>query len=200
MNIAAAIEELCPAGLKYVQYLEEAAARFNINTRLRAAHWLGQIAHESGEFRQVRENLNYSAEGLMRTWPARFPTKVLADRFAHDPLKIANVVYANRLGNGPETSGDGSRFIGRGLIQITGRANYAEASRAIHGDDRYIYHPEIVEQPEDAALTAGWFWDRNDLNDLADRNDTVGVTKRVNGGTNGLAARELFTERFLGAL
>lgn len=200
MNIAAAMEELCPKGLRFAQGLEEAAARFEINTLLRAAHWMGQLSHESGGFEHVRENLNYSAEGLMRTWPSRFPTRSIADQYARRPEKIANKVYADRLGNGNESSGDGWRFCGRGLIQLTGRENYAKASRAIFLDDRLIYHPEDAESPEDAPLIAGWFWQSRGLNALADQNDTLAITKKINGGTIGLADRELWVQRFLKAL
>lgn len=201
MNIPAALEEVCPRhGLKYARELDEAATRYAITTPLRAAHWLGQLAHESGEFKDTRENLNYSAEGLMRTWPTRFPTKAIADQYARDPLKIANFVYAGRMGNGPATSGDGARFIGRGFIQITGRENYQEASRTIYEDDRLIYHPELAEQAEAAALTAGWFWMRRGLNALADSDDIVAITKKINGGILGLEHRKYWVERFKAAL
>lgn len=200
MNIAEAIDEVCPDGARFSQHLEEAAARFSIDTVLRASHFLGQLAHESGEFRQVRENLNYSAEGLMRTWPSRFPTKEIAARYARDPLRIANYVYSSRLGNGNEFSGDGARFIGRGLIQLTGKENYATASRALFNDDRLIYHPELLEEPEAAALSAGWFWMRRGLNALADADDLEAITKKINGGTIGLKERGYWVERFKEAL
>lgn len=200
MNISAALEELCPKGMRFAQGLQEAAVRYEINTLLRGAHWMGQQAHESGGFEQVRENLNYSAEGLMRTWPTRFLTRALADLYARKPEKIANKVYADRLGNGNENSGDGWRFVGRGLIQLTGRENYAKASRAIYNDDRLIYHPEDAESADDAPLIAGWFWQTRGLNALADRNDTLEITKKINGGVIGLADRELWVEKFLKAL
>jgi putative chitinase len=200
MNIAAAIEELCPHGMKFAQALDEAADRYSITSTLRAAHWLGQLAHESGGFARVVENLNYSADGLMRTWPSRFPTKAIADAYARQPEKIANKVYADRIGNGPEASGDGWRFRGRGLIQLTGKTNYHEASLAIYEDNRLLDRPELVEMPEAAALTAGWFWHRKGLNALADKNDTLAITKKVNGGTHGLADRELWVQKFKEAL
>lgn len=201
MNIPAALEEVCPRyGLKYARDLEEAAMRYAINTKLRAANWLGTLAHETGEFKDTSENLNYSAEGLMRTWPARFPTKEIANQYARDPLKIANFVYANRMGNGPPHSGDGARFAGKGLVMLTGRSNYQEASRAIFEDDRLVYHPEMAEEPEAAALIAGWFWMRRGLNALADADDIEGITKKINGGLIGLEHRKYWVERFKEAL
>ncbi len=200
MNIAAAIEELCPRGARFAQGMEEAATRYQITTVLRAANWLGQCTHESGQMTQLRENLNYSADGLMRTWPSRFPTKSLAEQYARQPEKIANKVYANRMGNGGEESGDGHKFLGRGLIQLTGRMNYHEASLAIYEDERLVNRPELVEMPEAAALTAGWYWMRKGLNLLADRNDLEGITRKINGGLIGLEDRRLWVERFKAAL
>lgn len=195
-----ALTAVCPAGEKYGPHLSVAADRFLITTKLRQAHWLGQLAHESGGFRFVRENLNYNAEGLMRVWPSRFQTIENARRYERDPIRTANFVYSDRMGNGNPGSGDGSRFLGRGLIQLTGRANYADASNALFDDDRLVYHPEDVETPEIAALTAGWFWLRRGLNTLADLDDILAITKKINGGTHGLDERWKWVEKFKAAL
>lgn len=200
MNIPAALEEVVPRAMHYAQPLDEAADRYAITTTLRAAHWLGQLCHESGEFRDLRENLNYSADGLMRTWPSRFPDRSIADAYARKPEKIANFVYANRMGNGDEASGDGWAFRGGGMIQLTGRDNYYLASLTIYEDDRLIRRPELIEYPEAAAFTAGWYWHKNRLNLLADKDDLVGITKKINGGLIGLKDRGEWVRRFKAAL
>lgn len=152
------------------------------------AAFLAQIAHESGGFNFVQEGLNYSAQGLMKTWPRRFPTLASARPYARNPEKIANKVYANRMGNGPESSGDGFKFRGRGLIQLTGRDNYTRFARSIGRtlDQTVAY----LETPEGAVASAAWFWDINKLNVYADKDDFVGLTRRINGGTIGLADRK----------
>lgn len=200
MMIADSIHLACPKGARFAMALQEAGDRFQINTKLRVAHWLGQLCHESGEFRLTRENLNYSVDGLQKTWPGRFPTKEIAEQYAHDPVKIANHVYSNRMGNGSELSGDGARFIGRGLVCLTGRGNYAEASLALYDDDRLVRRPELVEEPEAAALTAGWFWMRKGLNLLADLDNLEGITKKINGGLIGLENRRHWVSRFKAVL
>lgn len=169
---------------KWVNALNETCERFAIDTSFRIAGFLSNVAHESGGFKFVRENLNYSAASLMRVWPSRFPTVEIAQRYAMQPEKIANRAYADRMGNGNEASGDGAKFLGRGLIQLTGKNNYVAYSLAC--DNEALQKPEIVEQPKYAAESAGWFWDVNRLNALADAQDIGGMRKRINGGYNGL--------------
>ena len=136
----------------------------------------------------LEENLNYRAETLMKLWPKRFPTLEFANQYAKNPKKIANMVYANRMGNRDEASGDGYRFRGRGCIQLTGHANYYHAGQAL-GED-FVMQPELVATPMYAALSAGFFWNTHKLNVLADNRDIKMMTKRINGGFIGLADRE----------
>lgn len=164
-----------------------AMEEFEINTPLRMAAFLAQIAHESGNLRFIRENLNYSAEGLLRTWPRHFPTREIANRYARNPEAIANRAYANRMGNGPESSGDGWRYRGRGLIQLTGKNNYIACGEGIDYD--LVTDPSYLETPEGAARSAGWFWQTNQLNSLADIGNIRAITQRINGGFNGLDDR-----------
>jgi putative chitinase len=173
----------------YVEPLNTVAEYYDMyeNPR-RVAGFLAQIAHESGGFNAVKENLNYSAKGLMGTFKKYFPTEELAKQYERKPEMIANKVYANRMNNGPESSGDGYRFCGRGLIQLTGRANYTKFAQdlGISIEETVAY----LETPSGAVSSAGWFWDNNNLNQYCDRNDFVTLTKRINGGTIGLADRE----------
>jgi putative chitinase len=154
----------------------------------RVAGFLAQIAHESGGFTAVVENLNYSAKGLMGTFKKYFPSEELAKQYERQPQKIANRVYANRMKNGDENSGDGFKFRGRGLIQLTGRDNYTKFAAALDMDieSTIVY----LETPNGAVASAGWFWDNNKLNQYCDHDDFVTLTKRINGGTIGLADRE----------
>ena len=174
---------------KWVNALNETCEEFAIDTPFRIAGFLSNVAHESAGFKFVRENLNYSAASLMRVWPQRFPTVEIAQRYAMQPEKIANRAYADRMGNGDEASGDGSKFLGRGLIQLTGKNNYVAYSLAC--DNEALQHPEIVEQPKYAAESAGWFWNVNRLNTLADAQDIAGMCRRINGGYNGLDDRQM---------
>lgn len=162
---------------------------YDINTKLRVAAFVAQCAHESGNFRFIKENLNYRAETLTRLWPRLFPPEI-AKRYASMPNKqeaIANRAYGNRMGNGPEESGDGYRFCGRGLIQLTGRNNYENYAQSLE-----ISLEEAVEHLttfEGCVQSACWFWESNNLNQFADRRDMVTLTKRINGGTIGLQDR-----------
>lgn len=188
---------------QYVAPLNATAERFQINTPRRVACWLGQLAHESARFSRVVENLNYSAEALARTWPARFAgsdgePNATALRIARKPEEIANVTYAGRMGNGSAGTGDGWHYRGRGLIQITGRENYRRCGDALGGD--LIKRPSLLEQPMYAALSAGWYWHQAGLNDRADRMDIAGITRAINGGTNGAADRVELTTKALRAL
>ncbi len=154
----------------------------------RLAAFLAQIAHESGGFNFVQENLNYSAKGLMTTFKKYFPTEELAKQYERKPERIANRVYASRMGNGDENSGDGWKFRGRRLIQLTGRHNYTRFAEGLEMsiEDTVAY----LETPSGAVSSAGWFWDNNDLNKYCDSGDFVTLTKRINGGTIGLADRQ----------
>ena len=171
--------------------------KFEINTPERIAGFLAQIGHESGGFRFTSENLNYRAEALTRSWPSRFPPGV-AESYAMQPEKIANRAYCDRMGNGDEASGDGWKYRGRGLIQLTGKDNYAAFS--LDADNEALVNPDLVAEPELAALSAGWFWNKNGLNALADAKDIVGMTKRINGGTNGLDDRQMRYSRLISVL
>jgi putative chitinase len=173
-----------------IAMIPDTAAKFQINTPLRLAHFLAQCGHESGGFRATQENLNYSAKGLNGIFKKYFPTEAAAASYARNPQKIANKVYANRMDNGSEASGDGYKFRGRGYIQLTGRANYTLFGKAI-GED-IATNPDVVSGKY-ALLSAAWFWSKNGLNKLADGGATdavvTSITKRVNGGTIGLADR-----------
>lgn len=167
--------------------LNAALSLWHIDTPQRAAMFLAQVAHESGGFRTLVESLHYSATRLLQVWPTRFtPTDAAA--MAFNEQAIANRAYGGRLGNGPEDSGDGYAFRGRGLIQLTGRDNYTRCGAALGLD--LVGHPELLEQPIYAAQSAGWFWSTRGCNELADAGDYLGITKRINGGTNGQADRE----------
>lgn len=176
----------------YLDSLNQYMPLYGINTPQRVAAFLAQVAHESADFTRVSENLNYSAQGLAATWPNRFRSpngqpNELAFSLHRNPIAIANNVYANRMGNGPEESGDGWRYRGRGLKQLTGKDNYARcgASTGLPLVDQ----PELLEQPEGAVLSAVWFWEYNRLNHFADTNDFRELTRRINGGYIGLPER-----------
>jgi putative chitinase len=173
-----------------IAQIPDTASKFQINTPLRLAHFLAQCGHESGGFKVTQENLNYSAKGLMGIFKKYFPTQQLAESYQRQPQKIANRVYANRMLNGDESTGDGFKFRGRGYIQLTGKDNYTQFGKAI-GED-IASNPDVVSGKH-ALLSAAWFWSKNGLNKLADggSSDAVvtSITKRVNGGTIGLPDR-----------
>ena len=173
-----------------IAQIPDTASKFNINTPLRLAHFLAQCGHESAGFKLTTENLNYSAKGLVGIFKKYFPTEQLAESYQRQPQKIANRVYANRMSNGDENSGDGFKFRGRGYIQLTGSANYTAFGKAINEDIRN--NPDLVSTKY-PLLSAAWFWSTNNLNKIADggSSDAVvtSVTKRVNGGTIGLSDR-----------
>jgi putative chitinase len=174
-------------GEQWVDALNETFQRFNILTPNQQASFIGQCGHECGNFKTLEENLNYKAETLMKLWKTRFPTIEIANEYARNPKKIANKVYANRMGNRDESSGDGYRFRGRGCIQLTGHANYFHAGQAC-GED-FVMNPDFVATPKYAAMTAGWFWSTHKLNQYADSRDFVMMTKKINGGIIGLDDR-----------
>ena len=173
-----------------IQMIPDTAAKFQINTPLRLAHFLAQCGHESGGFRVTQENLNYSAKGLAGIFKKYFPTEAAATPYARQPQKIASKVYANRMGNGTEASGDGYKFRGRGYIQLTGKDNYTAFGKSI-GEDMTA-NPDVVASKY-ALLSAAWFFSKNGLHKMADEgaSDLVvtKITKRVNGGTIGLPDR-----------
>jgi putative chitinase len=183
---------------KWVDPLNETFERFSILTPRQQAAFLGQCGHECGNFRVLEENLNYRAETLMKIWPRRFPTLEIANQYARQPKKIANKVYADRMGNRDEASGDGYRFRGRGCIQLTGSANYYHAGKALGVD--FIMEPDLVATPQYAALTAGFFWNTQKLNAIAESGNNLALTKKINGGTIGLNDRILHTNQALALL
>lgn len=185
-------------GAEWVDALNSTFAKFNINSPRQQAAFIGQCGHECGHFKVLQENLNYRAATLMKLWPKRFPTQEIADQYAGNPKKIANMVYANRMGNRDEASGDGYRFRGRGCIQLTGHANYFHAGKALGID--FVLQPDLVATPAYAALTAGWFWSTHDCNNLAENSNWTGLTKKINGGAIGLQARIAHTEQALQVL
>ena len=160
-----------------------------INTKERVCMFLAQCGHESAEFTIYNENLNYSANGLRSVFGKYFPTDDLANQYARKPEKIANKVYANRIGNGPESSGDGWKYRGFGIIMITGKSNYEAFSKDMGID--IVSNPDNIRQDLTLAIkTAIWFWNKNKLNTYCDNNDFIGLTKRINGGLNGLKDRQ----------
>lgn len=185
------LKQLLPKN-PYVDHWHKALAQllpdYEINTPQRIAAFIAQCAHESGGFMFLKENLNYRAESLMRVWPKYFPTIDIARQYEKKPEKIANRAYANRMGNGPEESGDGWKFAGKGLIQLTGRTNYTwfAASLEISVEEA----SEYLQTFEGAAQSACWFWENNNLNRFADVGDIKGMTKVINGGYIGLEDRE----------
>lgn len=182
----------------------------------RAAAFISQVGHESGQLTRLVENLNYSADGLANTWPNRYAesdgkggyVKVMVNgrqrnkpnplglSLERKPEQIANNVYAGRMGN--TAPGDGWKYRGRGLIQLTGKTNYRLCGEALGLD--LLGRPELLEEPEHACMAAGWFWKSNGLNELADKGDIEGITRRINGGINGMADRKALYERALKVL
>jgi putative chitinase len=171
---------------KWLAPLEATFAKYDISTPKRQAAFIGQCQHESGNFKTLQENLNYSAEGLMKTWPSRFPTKEIAGQYARQPAKIAGKVYNGRLGNTSEE--EAAKYLGRGLIQLTGKENYEHCGDSLEVD--FIGDPILLVTPKYACLSAGWFWNKRNLNSLADSGDVETMTKRINGGLIGLEDRK----------
>lgn len=169
--------------------IPDCAEKFNINTPLRLAHFLAQCAHESAEFTALQEKLNYSAVRLKQVFPKYFPDN-LADIYARQPEKIASRIYGNRMGNGDEASGEGYRYRGRGYIQLTGKDNYKAFAQTVSDD--ILQDPDLVATKY-PLLSAAWFWNTRSLNLLADQGSddqvVTNITKKVNGGLNGLDDR-----------
>jgi putative chitinase len=171
--------------------------KFSIDSPLRLAHFLSQCAHESGNFKFVKENLNYSADGLLNIFGKYFkkadgktPDKELANKYARQPEKIANRVYANRMGNGDEASGDGFKFRGRGFVQTTGKDNYSQFDKVV--EDDILANPDLIATKY-PLMSAAFFFEKNNLWKIcdggADKEDVIALTKRINGGTHGLEDR-----------
>ena len=181
-------------GNPYIDHWHEALAMilpdYEINTKPRVAMFIAQCAHESGGFKFIKENLNYRWESLRKIFPKYFPNDQIAQQYASRPNKqeaIANRVYASRMGNGDEASGDGYRYCGRGLIQLTGKSNYENFAMSIETPVEEI--PHYLATFEGAIQSACWFWETNNLNRWADQGDVLTVTKKINGGTIGLQDR-----------
>jgi putative chitinase len=163
---------------------------YDITTVPRVAAWLAQISHESGDFKFVEENLNYGAKGLRSVFPTHFSTDEIAETYQRQPERIANRIYANRMGNGDESSGEGYKFRGRGLVQVTGKSNYAACSKALYGDENTLLeNPDLLKEADGAIRSACWYWNSRNLNASADAGDMLTITKRINGGTIGLEDR-----------
>ncbi|MGV5221532.1 glycoside hydrolase family 19 protein [Pseudomonas aeruginosa] len=182
----------------FVAALQRAMDEREIDTPARRAAFLAQVGHESSQLNRLVENLNYSAQGLAATWPSRYlgpdgQPNALAWRLARNPQAIADNTYATRNGNGDEASGDGWRFRGRGLLQITGRANYRLVGEAL--GEPLEAEPWRLEQPVPAARSAAWWWAGHGLNELADRGEFAAITRRINGGLNGHAERLALWQR-----
>lgn len=192
------LEKLNSLGLdeKWLDGLNKCFDKYSINTPERQACFLAQVMHESGGFKFLSENLNYSANALMRTWSSRFPDIDTAEKYANNPEKIANKVYAGRMGNIEE--GDGWKYRGRGLIQLTGRENYANFG--LNAGVDVLSNPDLLATPEYATLSAGWYWNKRNLNELADKMDIEGITKKINGGLNGIEDRKARTHKVLAVL
>ena len=172
-----------------IDQIPAVAEKFGVNTPLRLAHFLAQTGHESGGFKVVNENLNYGAKGLTSIFKKYF-TEESAKEYERKPEKIANIVYANRMGNGPQASGEGWKFKGRGYIQLTGKDNYSAFDKTV--EDNILENPDLIATKY-PLLSAAWFWSKNGLNTIADLGATddsvTKITKRVNGGTIGLEDR-----------
>jgi len=171
----------------WYEALSSVLPEYEIDSPQRVSAFIAQCTHESGGFKRLKENLNYKWESLRKVFPKYFPTDELAQEYAHKPEQIANRVYGGRIGNGDESSGDGFRYCGRGLIQLTGRNNYTKFAESIGMAVEEV--PALLETFEGAVKSACWFWKTNNLNQFADAGDILTMTKRINGGTIGLEDR-----------
>lgn len=191
------LRQICPLGR--TQYLDDFVRdapsllpQWGINTQRRVAYFLAQVAHETNGLTVLEENLRYSAQRLTEVWPSRFPTVTIARAYEYSPEKLANFIYADRLGNGPSHSGDGWRYRGRGCKQTTGRWNYERLATRTGLD--VVQNPDLVAKFPVALIAACVFWADNNLNFFADVGDVTGLTRKVNGGLHGLAERQRYTE------
>lgn len=176
---------------KWLEWLNFTCRKYEIVTNIRKAHFIGQAAHESNWFRNLEENLNYSANGLISIWGSRFPDMAIAEQYARNPQKIANKVYGGRFGNTED--GDGWKYHGRGIFQLTFKDNYKRCGDALGID--LTASPELLLTEKYACLSAGWYWNKKGLNELADANDYEGITKRINGGMTGAMDRVYKTKK-----
>lgn len=172
---------------KWLKPLNDTFAKYGMDTAVRQAAFIGQCGHESNSFKTLEEGLNYSAARLMAVWPSRFPSLEVANQYANNPEKLANKVYGGRADLGNTEDGDGFKFHGRGLVQLTGRSNVTVCGEAL--GQPFAEHPELLLEPEWACMSAGWFWNKKGLNALADSESWELMTKRINGGLNGLSDR-----------
>lgn len=193
-------EQLQQLGIdeKWLDPLNQTFVKYDINTALRQAAFIGQCQHESANFTKLEEGLNYSATRLMDVWPSRFPSLDVANQYANNPEKLANKVYGGRADLGNTQEGDGFAFHGRGCIQLTGRDSYERCGSSIGVD--LIGSPNRLLDSEYAAMSAGWFWNKKGLNSLADVQDYETMTKRINGGLNGLDDRKAKIAKALSVL
>ena len=178
-----------------VDVFNETFTHWNISTPRQQAAFIGQCGHESGNFTKLEEGLSYAADRLMKIWPKRFPTMEVANKYARNPKALANYVYASRMGNRDEASGDGYRFRGSGWLQLTGHDNFYHASKACGVD--FVMNPDLVRTPQYAAMTAGWFWSTHKCNELAEAQNWEKLTRVINGGIIGLSDRIHHTEQAL---
>ena len=199
---------------KWIDAIVSVCQEFEINTPQRIAAFIAQTSHESGGYTMLSENLNYRAATLAACWPNRFavlgpdkkpkkengklvPTAV-ANSIAGKPELIANMVYSSRMGNGPAESGEGWKFRGRGLKQLTGKDNYTRCGQSLGVD--LLSNPDLLLEPLFASRSAGWFWHTNKLSDYADKGDLEGMTKKINGGLIGIAERKAKYEKCLASV
>lgn len=189
----AQLKYMLAKNLDYAKWLDPLNAvlpKYSINTKNRIAAFIAQTAHESLDYTRLSENLNYSAKGLMSTWPSRFKTIEVANQYARQPEKIANYVYSGRLGNSANVLvGDGWKYRGRGIMQITGKENYLKCSITLYSDDRLVQKPDLLLEPEYALAAACWYWNSRNLNNYADEGDINTISVKINGGTIGLNER-----------
>lgn len=186
----------CKEPQTWLTAITEVLPQFGIESKNQIACFLAQCGHESGEFNTIVENLNYRAERLLVVFPKYF-NATTASLYAGNPEKIANLIYAKRMGNGNEASGDGWKFRGKGIIQLTGKNNHLACSMALFGDDRLVTNPELLLTKENAVKSACWFWNSNHLNTYADTLDIVTLTKKINGGVIGIEQRTALLNKIL---
>lgn len=189
LTIAVAFSAVAKKNEGLLSILAEELPKYGIDTPLRICHFLSQLSHESAGFTIMQENLNYSSEGLLKIFKRYFSPE-LAKHYQRKPQMIANKVYANRMGNGGESSGDGWKYRGRGFIQLTGKSNYIKYSKLVFRDDRLVTNPDLATDLKTACLIACEFWKENSLNTLADKDDVHSITKKINGGLNGIEHRK----------
>lgn len=182
----------CKDPTGWEQVFNDLLPKHGIDTPQRKACFLAQCGHESSSFNILSENMNYSVDGLLKVFPRHFKDRWEADKVAFQPSKIGNIVYSNRMGNGPD---EGYKFRGRGILQVTGKDNYRECSKYLFNDERLLENPDLLVDKNHACMSAIWFWNRNHLNTYADAKDFLNLTKRINGGTNGLRDRENYYKK-----